>query len=202
MKKWAYTWVLSAFVVLISLGYSCSQPSHPPVPKGSNNTLFRIVKDNKEYKRTWKGTFPPTGWLREGCGRVEKARSDNSSETQWTSLYANVHGPNVPSNKRTLYTSNIFIIIMNRERRHPLYHTTTTSNHSMIRKGLQKSSNEWVLSSSWFQVMGMRRRRHRIPLALASPVLLLHFHRYCRITLFIFSFAGYPRTFSHSHSFG
>ena len=38
-------------LVLIFPGFQPSQPSHPPVPNRSDNALFRILKDNKEYKK-------------------------------------------------------------------------------------------------------------------------------------------------------
>ena len=61
-------------LVLISLGFQSSQPSHPPVPNRCVNTLFRILKDNKEYKRTRKDHFSfhgrVTGGLREGWWKI------------------------------------------------------------------------------------------------------------------------------------
>ena len=57
-------------LVLIFPGFQPSQPSHPPVPNRFVNTLFRILKDNKEYKRTRKDHLSihgrVTGGLREG----------------------------------------------------------------------------------------------------------------------------------------
>ena len=57
-------------LVLIFPGFQPSQPSHPPVPNRSDNTLFRILKDYKEYKNGRKDHLSlngrVTGGLREG----------------------------------------------------------------------------------------------------------------------------------------
>ena len=61
-------------LVLISLGFQPSQPSHPPVPKRLDNTLFRILKDYKQYKTARKDHLSlygrVTGGLREGWWKI------------------------------------------------------------------------------------------------------------------------------------
>ena len=69
-KKGLQLGLVCTLVLIFLGGFQSSHPSHPPVPNRSITTLFRILKDNKEYKRTRKDHFSfhgrVTGGLREG----------------------------------------------------------------------------------------------------------------------------------------
>ena len=65
-KKGLHLDLVCTLVLIFLGGFQSSQPSHPPVPIRCVNTLFRILKDNKEYKRTRKDHFSFNGRVTGG----------------------------------------------------------------------------------------------------------------------------------------